>query len=213
MLQVDMTANTRNTFGKGAARVIRRAGKTPAVLYGPKTDPLALELNTKDFTKGLLFINRRNAVVSLNVDDGSATKHVMVKEIQADPIHDTLVHADFVEISLEDEMSLAVPIKLVGKAKGVDLGGEMHIPVTTVQLVGKPLDIPDFIEIDVTSLNIGDKLSCADLNIPAGISMLTDGDVTCVSVTTMSIAPIEEEEEEVEAEAAPAEENAEPAAE
>lgn len=209
MLQVDMTAQTRNTFGKGAARVIRRAGKTPAVLYGPKTEPVSLELNTKDFTKGLLFINRRNAVVSLNVDDGSATRHVMVKEIQADPIHDTLVHADFIEISLEDEMTLAVPIKISGKAKGVDLGGDMHTPVTAVQLTGKPLDIPDFIEIDVAPLSIGESISCADLAIPAGVTLVTDGSSICASVTTA--AAVHDEEEE--AEAVPAEENAAPAAE
>ncbi len=209
MLKVDMTAQTRNTFGKGAARVIRRAGKTPAVLYGPKTDPMALELNTKDFTKGLLFINRRNAVVSLSVDDGSATKHVMVKEIQAHPIHDTLVHADFVEISLDADMSLSVPLKFTGKAKGVDLGGEMHNPVSEVLLTGKPLDIPDFIEIDVTSLSIGDSLSCADLDIPAGVSMVTDGSKICASVTTMHASAADEDD----AEAPAAEEKAETAAE
>lgn len=210
MLQVEMTAQTRNTFGKGAARVIRRAGKTPAVLYGPKTDPVALELNTKDFTKGLLFINRRNAVVSLNVDGGSDTRHVMVKEIQADPIHDTLVHADFVEISLEDEMSLSVPLKLTGKAKGVDLGGDLHTSMNSVQLTGKPLDIPDFIEINVSPLGIGDSIKCGDLPIPEGVKLVNDDSKVCVSVVTASASHDEPEEEE---EAAPAEEPTEAAAE
>lgn len=183
MIQVNMTAQTRNTFGKGASRVIRRAGKTPAVLYGPKTDPVALELNTKDFTKGLLFINRRNAVVSLNVDEGSV-KHVMVKEIQADPVTDTLVHADFIEISLEDKLTLSVPIKYVGKAKGVDLGGELHTFAKSVQLIGKPLDIPDFMEVDVTSLSIGESFCYSDLKIPAGVDMVNDGAKVCASVTS-----------------------------
>ena len=183
MLKVDMAAQTRKTFGKGAARTIRRAGKTPAVLYGPKTEPVALELNTKEFTKGLLFINRRNAVVSLNVDGGSVTRHVMVKEIQADPVHDTLVHADFVEISLDAEMSLTVPLKFSGKAKGVDLGGDIQTPVTSVRLAGKPLDIPDFVEVDVTPLEIGASMSCADLGIPAGVKLVSDGTKVCATVT------------------------------
>jgi len=211
MLQVEMTAQTRNTFGKGAARVIRRAGKTPAVLYGPKTEPVSLELNTKDFTKGLLFINRRNAVVSLNVDDGSATRHVMVKEIQADPIHDTLVHADFVEISLEDEMTLDVPLKLTGKAKGVDLGGDLHAPLSAVRLAGKPLEIPDFIEVSVTKLGIGDSIKCSALEIPAGVKLVTDENKVCASVVTASASHDEPEQEEEEAPAA--EESAEAAAE
>jgi len=214
MLQVDIAAQTRNTFGKGAARTIRRAGNTPAVLYGSKIEPVALELNTKDFTKSLLFINRRNAVVSLKVDAGK-TKHVMVKEIQSDPVQDTLVHADFIEISLDADMNLEVPIKFAGKAKGVDLGGEMHTHLNSIVLSGKPLDIPDFIEIDVTSLEIGDSLACSDLDIPGGISMLTDESKTCVSITTASVAPVEEEEEAEQpaaADEAPAEEAA-PAAE
>lgn len=193
MLQVDMTAKTRNTFGKGAARTIRRAGNTPAVLYGPKIEPLALELNTKDFTKGLLFINRRNAVVNLHVDDGAATKHVMVKEIQADPIHDTLVHADFVEISLDDDMTLIVPLKFTGKAKGVDLGGEMNIMATSIKLSGKPLEIPDFVEVNVSPLGIGESLKYADLNIPAGLSMVTNKKKVCVSIAGASAAKGEDD--------------------
>ncbi|MDH4321716.1 MAG: 50S ribosomal protein L25 [Desulfobulbaceae bacterium] len=188
MLKIDMAAQTRKTFGKGAARTIRRAGKTPAVLYGPKTEPVALELNTKDFTKGLLFINRRNAVVSLNVDDGSVTRHVMVKEIQADPIQDTLVHADFLEISLDAEMTLTVPLKFIGKAKGVDLGGDITTPIASVRLAGKPLDIPDFVEVDVTPLGIGASMSCAELVFPAGVKLVSDGTKVCAAVTAPTVA-------------------------
>ena len=185
MLQVEMSARVRKSFGKGAARTTRRAGQTPAVVYGPKTEPLALELNTKDFTKGLIFINRRNAVVNLNIDDGgsTSTRHVVVKEIQADPVQDTLVHADFMEISLDAEMTLTVPLQYSGKAKGVDLGGDMSILTHSVLLRGKPLDMPDVIEVDVTPLGLGGAYANKDLNIPAGVSLQSPPDKVCVSIS------------------------------
>ncbi len=185
MLQVDIVARVRKNFGKGASRTIRRAGQTPAVMYGPKTEPMALELDTKDFTKRLLFINRRNAVVNLGIDDGSstATRHVVIKEIQADPLHDTLVHADFMEISLDAEMTLTVPLRYVGKAKGVDLGGDMSVQTSAVLLRGKPLDIPDFIEVDVAPLGLGENLCLKDLAIPAGVALQSAGDRVCVSIS------------------------------
>lgn len=193
MLQVDMSALVRNSFGKGAARTTRRAGRTPAVVYGPKTEPLALELNTKDFTKGLININRRNAVVNLSIDDGSATstRHVMIKEIQADPIHDTLVHADFMEISLDTEMTVSVPLQFSGKAKGVDLGGEMTVFSHAVMLRGKPLDIPDTVTVEVSSLDLGDHITFQDLEIPAGATLESDPAKVCVSVS--GAAPVAEE--------------------
>ena len=185
MLQVDMSAQVRNSFGKGAARTIRRDGRTPAVMYGPKTEPIALELNTKDFTKGLLNINRRNAVVNLSINDGSSTstRHVMVKEIQADPIDDSLVHADFVEISLDNVMTLSVPLQFVGKAKGVDLGGDMSIFAHSVMLRGKPLDIPDVVVVDVAPLGLGERFTSKDLAIPAGVTLESNPAQLCVSIS------------------------------
>ena len=87
MLQVDISARLRKSFGKGAARTLRRSGWTPANLYGPNIEPMALELETKPFMKTLLSIHRQNAVISLSIDeDGKTSKrHVVTKEIQTDP--------------------------------------------------------------------------------------------------------------------------------
>ncbi len=190
MLQIDMTANVRTTFGKGAARTLRSAGQTPAVLYGPKTEAMALECNTKDLTRGLLSINRKNAVINLEVD--GTTRQVMTKEIQTDPIQDTIVHADFYEISLEAPMMFMVPVTFVGKAKGVDEGGEMSVAKSKVALKGKALDVPDSVEIDVTSLVLGDAVTAKEIALPAGVTMEENGDAVCVSVVGASAAEEEE---------------------
>lgn len=184
MLQIDMTAKVRSSFGKGANRSLRRAGQTPAVLYGPQCEPLALACDTKDLTMGLLSIHRQNAVINLAIDvDGkSSTRHVVTREIQTDPIMDSVLHADFYEISLDAPLSFDVPLKYVGKAKGVDMGGDMLITKNKIKLKGKALDIPNVIEIDVKPLGLGEAITCQDLPLPAGVTLEEDGRKVCVSV-------------------------------
>jgi len=204
MLQVDMSARVRSIFGKGAARALRRDGLTPAILYGRGIDPIALEVNTKIFTQTLLNMRRRNAVVTLDVEggEGGGKRHVLVKDLQVDPVLDTLKHADFYEIAIDEPIVFSVPVHYTGKAIGVELGGELSTPATSVELKGKPLDIPDCLELDVTKLKIGDRLTCNDLSIPEKTTLLDDLDKVCVLVTTASIIPEEEEEAAEEAEAA-----------
>ena len=185
MLQVDVTARVRKTFGKGAARTLRRNGWIPGNLYGPKLDPMALELETKPLMKTLLSIHRQNAVINLGIDEGGKTskRHVMTKEIQTDPVQDSLVHADFYEISLDVPMTLPIPIKYSGKAKGVDLGGELHFAMNTIALKGKVLDLPDLVELDISSLGLGDRLTCKDIKLPKNVSLQEKEDAVCVSVS------------------------------
>jgi len=189
MLQVNLNANVRTGHGKGAARTLRRSGQTPAVLYGQGAEPVSLALNTKDLTKELLAIHHRNAIVNLDVanDSEKYTKHVLIKEVQVDPLKEVPVHADFCEISLDKPMTLIVPLDYTGKAKGVDMGGEMLISATSVKVKAKPLDIPDSIVVDVTGLNIGDNYTFADLPIPAGVTLVDTATKPCVAVTTASV--------------------------
>lgn len=207
MLQYDMTAQVRKTFGKGAARTLRRDGQTPGVLYGPKKDVVALQMGTRPFTKILLDSLRRNAIINLEIEGGKKKekRQVMLKEVQTDPIKDTLIHADFYEISMKTPMTLMVPITFTGKPVGVDLGGEMDVAVKELPLKGLVLDFPDALELDVASLNIGDRLTCKDITIPANMSLEKSEDTVCVSVVVAK-QEIEEEIPEEEAAEAPASE-------
>ncbi len=197
MLQYDLSAQVRNEFGKGSARNLRRAGGTPAVLYGPKTVPVSLKFDTKILTNTLLEMQRRNAVFGLEID-GATKRHVMVKEIQTKPVDDTLLHIDFCEVDMDQPMVLDVAIKYSGNAKGVELGGEMNVFHAKVALKGLALDIPDFIEIDVSGLGIGDRLHCGDLAIPDSVEILNDKDETCVVVQEISKSRAEDEDADAE---------------
>jgi large subunit ribosomal protein L25 len=186
MLQVDMSASKRDSFGKCAMRRLRVDGNTPAVLYGNDKDVLALQLETTPFLKGLFQISRKNAVVNLSID-GEETRHVMMKEIQTDPVDDSLIHADFFEISLDAPKCFTVGINFTGKAKGVDLGGELVIHKATVEIEGIPLDIPDTVSVDTTALGIGDTITFSDIELPENLKMVTNGSGLCVEVVTAGV--------------------------
>jgi large subunit ribosomal protein L25 len=197
MLQVKLDASVRTGHGKGPARTLRRMGQTPAVLYGLGTESVSLSLDTKILVKELLAIKRRNVVINLDVDNNGKkyTKPVLIKEVQVDPLMGTPVHADFCEISLEKPMTLSVPLVYTGKAKGVDLGGEMHINTHNVHVKAKPLDIPDNIVVDVTNLQIGDSINFAGLVMPAGVTIVETSTKPCVAVTSATVKKADEEAE------------------
>ncbi len=186
MLQVEMSASVRKGTGKGAMRRLRLEGKTPAVVYGRGSEALALELETASFFQKLLEVYRKNCVVTLKVDDGS-TRHVLIKEVQTDPIRDTLIHADFLEIDLSSARRFTVPLVFSGKAKGVDLGGELEVAKNEIELEGSPLDIPDDINVDVTPLKIGDKITVGSLSIPQGVKLISKAEAVCVAVAAPGV--------------------------
>lgn len=184
MLQVTIPTGVRTVFGKGAMRQMRMKGKTPAVLYSGGNEPVALEFDAALLFKNLLFLQRRNAVVTLEVEgDNKGTRQVLVKEIQKHPVTDRLIHVDFFEIELDKALDFSVPVEFTGSAIGVEMGGQLHIAHNAVQLRGCPLDIPDSIAVDITSLDRGTRgITLGDLDLPEKVEMLDDDKLTCVSI-------------------------------
>ncbi len=183
MLQVDIPAAVRTAFGKGESRRLRMDQKTPAVVYSKGEDAVALQVDERTLYKNLLFIHGRNAVVTLDIEgDGKGKRHVLVQEIQKDPVVERVLHVDFLEIELDKTIEFVVPLRLTGVAKGVDVGGELMVPKNSLTLRACPLDVPDEVVADITELDRGDKLKCSDLEIPAKVEMLDDPAVVCVSV-------------------------------
>lgn len=185
MFQVEMSASVRTETGKGAMRKLRSAGQTPAVVYGIGDGALALQLDTKTLMKQLLEYARKNTVVTMKVD-GQDDKNVLIKEVQTDPIKDTLVHADFQEIDIEKQREFTVPVEYVGKAKGIDLGGEKTVYVNSIVLKGKPLDIPDSCTVDITPLAIGDSIKVGDIVVPETVTLVSNPKKECVAILAPS---------------------------
>ena len=181
MIQLDVTSQPRNTKGKGAARTLRRSGRTPAILYGAKINPVSISIDTHSFTQAVLNLQRRNAIINLTVEGGEVYQ-VFIKELQVDPVHDTLKHADFYQIDIEEEYDFMIPLQYTGKAKGVDLGGELHISQTQIKIKSKPMLAPDTIEINIDDLGQGDSISCKQLDVAEGVMIKNPANMVLVTV-------------------------------
>jgi large subunit ribosomal protein L25 len=181
MITKEITTSVRDRFGKGSMNRMRAEGKTPGVVYRGGQEALALEFETKVLFNELLDIQGRNAVITLKINDGSE-KNVLVKEIQTDPLRDGLIHADFLEIDLQKSQQFTVPITFSGKAKGESLGGLKQVDKTTLVLEGKPLDIPDSCNIDIAGMAIGDKITAGEIELPAGVSLVSNPEMVCISL-------------------------------
>lgn len=201
MLQIEMNATIRKVTGKGAMRQLRLQGQTPAVVYGYGKEGLALQMETQPLFQQLLKVYRKNAIIQLNLDD-SSSRHVIIKDAQTDPIKDTLIHVDFQEIDINKPRVFEVPVNYVGNAKGCDLGGILNVIKDTIAVEAAPLDIPDELVIDVSSLLIGDSIKVEAVEIPGNLTLISSLDDVCVSVTTSKKGEdegeAESEEEEVE---------------
>jgi large subunit ribosomal protein L25 len=211
MAHVALTAQSRKGTGKGAARTLRRQALIPAVFYGPEVEPVHLSLNYRDLEKLIKTGAGENVIIDLAIETGESTlsHRAMLKEIQLDPVKQTILHVDLYEISMDKKIEVEVPITLTGTAKGVsDEGGILQQVSRTLEISCLPDNIPDAFELDVTELNIGDSLHVSDLKIPQDIEVLVEGELTIATVVPPTkveeiepeVPEEEEEREEVEAE-------------
>lgn len=201
--QIKLSATSRTEKGKGVAKRLRREGKLPAVVYGHKTDPIALTIDSKQLLKLIVEGKSEHKLFALSIE-GNGTpleKTVMIKELQIDPLKRNFLHVDFFEVAMDEEITLSLVIKLVGEAPGVEMGGMLQQVRREIEIRCLPTQIPDTVEIDVSALNIGDSVHLNDIQLPEGVKVLDDADLTIATV----LAPTVEKEvapEEVEGEVA-----------
>ncbi len=173
MQQAKLEVQQRNTFGKQSARDLRKEGGVPAVLYGRAQDTLAIQVNARTF-KQFLRTYGENVIINMEVEAGDP-ETVIIKEIQRHPVDkQTLLHADFIRISLDEPVTSAVPVILVGNPPGVQQGGVLESPLREVSLHCLPMQIPNDITIDVGHLEIGDSVHVSDLTLDEEIDILDE---------------------------------------
>lgn len=200
-------AKLRMQLGKEASRKLRQKGLMPAICYGPKMDTVPLSLDTKELMKTVHMGD--NVLIDLMIEDGkkSAQRVVVVRDLQIDPIKDEYLHADLFEVVMDEEISVEVPVVLVGKPEGVKMGGVLEQITREVTVECLPGDIPQSIEVDVSGLEIGDTIHIADIGLEK-VKVLVDPATTVATVVppTVEKVVVEEEIEEAVAEAEEAEE-------
>lgn len=204
MKEIVLKARPREKAGKEYAKKLRRNGFVPAVLYGPETATLPLEVETKSFLSLLRGGLGENVIVTLLLDDKKdGQRKVLVREVQRDPVTGAILHLDFHQISLTKKLTIQVPIHLVGTPVGVDDGGILQHALRDLEIECLPTAIPEKIQVDVSHLKIGDSVHVGDIKVE-NAEILSDSKSSIVSVVPPTVfkepevaAPVAEEEPEV----------------
>ncbi len=202
MEAIKLEAKVRAGTGKMYARQMRREGNVPSIVYGADVESTPIEVPEKEVEK-FLAQHGDNALIKLVVTgDGETNEYAsVIRELQRHPVRGGLYHIDFFQISLKDKLETVVPIHLTGEPIGVKEGGILQYGIREVDVECLPTDIPEYFEVDISELNIGDNSTVADIKTPEGVELLSDAG----SVVAMVVAPrmeVEETEDEEGAEAA-----------
>ena len=210
MEQLELKTKIRKTIGNGPARALRREGKIPAVLYGPKTEPILLSVNIKDIEQIVKQGSVGQALLNLHIQNGEKiTKTAMVKELQRHPVSGKYLHIDFYEIDMQRKINVMVPVVVKGQSIGVELGGILQIVRRELEVFCLPSAIPGAIEVDITELDVGDSIHVQEIQLPEDVELPEDVDFTVITILAPKVEEVVEEEELEEEEEAIEEEGAE----
>lgn len=191
-----LTATTRDSRGKGAARQSRRDGLLPAVLYGGRQDPVSLQLDRRELERLLQGRSGDQAVVQLEVSDQpDLGSPALLKSLQHHPLDGHILHADFLRIRLDERIVTIVPIEVHGRPEGVQEGGMLDHQLRELEVECLALEVPEQITVDVSGLALGESIHVADLDVPGNITVITDPDRAVATVLIPRAVKTEEEEE------------------
>ncbi|MBI5893932.1 MAG: 50S ribosomal protein L25 [Deltaproteobacteria bacterium] len=202
MEQIELTAKQRQGVGKEIAKKLRREGLVPAILYGPAIkEAMPLSLNSKDLKKALATSAGSNVLVNLKIQDDKKEKRMaMFRGFQRNVLTREIIHADIYELVMDHKLVVDVPIHLTGKAQGVALGGILQQEARTLKVECLPNQIPDKIDVDVTSLIIGHSIHVKDITLPQGLKIAGDPNQTIVLVAAPMAEVAVKTAEEIQAE-------------
>ena len=200
-------AQARTDAGKGASRRLRRLQDlVPAIVYGGEKPPQPISISHKDFARALQNEAFYSHIVSLDID--GAAEDVIIKDLQRHPARPRIMHADFFRIEKNKKIVVNVPLHFINEDKcvGVKLhGGVISHNETEIEISCLPADLPEYVEVDMAAVDIGDNIHLSDLRLPAGTESVAlshgeEHDLFVASVAVPKAVQVEEPEVEEEAE-------------
>ena len=197
--KIEINAQVRADVGKGASRRLRRSGNSvPGIIYGAEEDPVNLTLNTNELSKAMQSEAFFSQIIDVKFDGKS--QQAVLRDMQRNPATEKVLHVDFMRISANKPIQVSVPLHFVNedKCKGVRLGGGViSHTLNEVEIGCLPADLPEFIEVFMAELDVGEIIHLSDLALPQGVSIvaLTHGDDRAVASVIMPRGATEEEEE------------------
>jgi large subunit ribosomal protein L25 len=199
----ELNADIRSDLGKGASRRLRHAKKVPAIMYGAGKDPQPLSLDHDELVHHAEHEAFYSHVLTLHVA-GQGDESVVVKDMQRHPFKPSITHVDFLRVSASDKIRMQVPLHFLNEATcpGVKTqGGQVMHLSTEVEVSCLPKDLPEFIEVDMGAMSVGDSIHLSQLKLPAGVEIVElshgeEHDLAVVSIHKARGASGEEAEEE-----------------
>lgn len=186
MKTIELKAEPREGIGKKAAKMVRRQGKIPAILYGRALKPSPLAVNEKEFHRVTHTKAGGNVLISLRVEGARLKKDTtcLIKEVQRNPVTDEIFHVDFTAISLTEKIKIKIPVvvKDAGEAIGVKEGGVLDLVYHEIEVECLPTAIPERIEVSVKHLKIGDAIHLRELEIPQDVTPLLEAEEVIVAL-------------------------------
>src|SRR3954467_14769421 len=182
-----LAAEVRERAGKGVARQTRRAGRIPAVIYGNKEKPVTISLDRLKFERVL-----RNPGFFTHLFDvkvGDSSYHVLSRDVQFDPVTDIPIHVDFLRVSKEARVTVAVPVEFVNaeQSPGLKRGGMLNIVRHEIEVECGAEEIPEHITVDLSGYDLGDSIHISSVKLPAGVApTITDRDFTVATIASPS---------------------------
>ena len=192
-----LTVENRETIGSKEAKSLRRNGKVPANYYYKETSNMNLSIDEKELNQAL---HSGHRIFEVNL--AGETQYVMFKAIQYHPVTDDVIHVDLMRVRRDEKMIISVPIRLEGEAEGVKQGGVLSQVLNTIDIECLPMDVPEFISLDISELEVNSNVLVANLTVDSKLTLLAEED----QVVATCQPPREEEEVEVEVEAEEGEE-------
>lgn len=198
---INLTVYPRSTRGKNENRRTRSAGRLPAVIYGKDRETAMIELDSHDF--GVVFgrLAGSSAIFSLQQEGVKEGAIALLREVQKHPVTDELLHVDLMEIPRGVPVTVGVAVHVVGSSQAVKTGeGSVALSLDHVEISCRPSELPDFLEVDISELELNDKIFVKDLTTPVG-EIVTDPEMLVLNIKPAAVF-LEEEEGEEGAEAA-----------
>lgn len=181
MLKEALQVEVRTEKGTGVSRRLRREEKVPAIIYGGHVKPLMITVNAKKMDAVLHSGEKMMRIVTS--DSAVEDKTVLLKDVQFDPITQKILHVDFDEVAMDEEIHIKVPLELKGPAMAEKLGGVVNQSMYDVLVACLPANLPEKIVVDITAMNIGDTIHLSEVKGVDNVRFLTPVDSTVVTVT------------------------------
>ena len=197
--QVNLNAENREVEGKSSSRQLRRAGSVPAVIYGGKEEPLRISILEKDIAKASEVPGFATQILNISISDKD--QNVIVKEIQRHPATQRVLHADLMRVDPDTKISISVPVRFINEDSCVGVkmhGGVVSHLINDIDITCLASNLPEYLEVDVEAMDIGDSIFLSALNLPEGVEIPSlalgeDRDQAVVSVAEAKILEIEPE--------------------